>query len=450
MELAGKRVVVVGLAGSGVAAIKYLARKRAVIAATDVKSAAELGGPLAEIASLKVELALSGHPEKIFADADLVVVSPGVRRDLPQLRKAMERGVPVLSELELAARELSAPMIAVTGTNGKSTVVSLTGEIMKEALGKDRVFVGGNLGTPLTEALEMPGPLAAAVVEVSSFQLEFADSFHPRVAVMLNITSDHLDRYRDFDDYAATKWRIFANQAADDFAVINIDDPVTARKAAGLRQRVMTTSLIKEPEHGMWLAGEVLEHRSPEGRERLAVKDVPLHGRHNLQNVMACYCAARAMGAGPEAVRAAIRRFQGLHHRMELVREWRGVRYYNDSKATNAAAVEAAVSGLERPVVLLMGGQAKGCSFTELAGRIKGRVKRVVAFGECGDQVVREMSDQLPVEGAADLGEALDVAGKAAAAGDAVLLAPACASFDQFKNYKDRGDTFRRLVMEIK
>jgi UDP-N-acetylmuramoylalanine--D-glutamate ligase len=450
IELKGKRVTVVGLAGSGLAVVKALARAGARITATDLKSAAELIGPLSEVNSLGVELFLGQNPDRAFAAADLIVVSPGVRKDMPQLLKAASRGVPVLSELEFAAERLSAPMIAVTGTNGKSTVVTLAGEIMKDALGPARVFVGGNLGTPLTEALSWQGPLQAMVVEVSSFQLEFVKTFHPRVAVMLNITPDHLDRYRDFEEYASTKWRIFLNQTAEDFAVVNVDDPVTARMERDLRARLLVTSLSPGGGAGMRLRSDTLEYRGLDGKvEEMAKSEVPLHGRHNLLNVMAAYCAARALGAGPESIRASIRRFTGLRHRMELVREVRGVRYYNDSKATNASAVEAAVSGLDLPVILLMGGQAKGCAFTELAERIKDRVKRVVAFGECRDQLAREMAGRIQVTRTDDLGQALHEAAREAKPGDAVLLAPACASFDQFKNYKDRGETFRRMVMEL-
>jgi UDP-N-acetylmuramoylalanine--D-glutamate ligase len=451
MEIKDKQAVVVGLADSGVGAAEFLARQGARVIATDRKSAAELGPALQRLRAAKVEFALGGHPDEIFARADLIVTSPGVPKDSPFFLAAQARGVPVWSELELAARAVNAEVLAVTGTNGKSTVVTLLGEIIKAARGAERVFVGGNLGTPLIELALSGGQAAAAVVEVSSFQLEFVETFHPRVAVMLNITDDHLDRYRDFAQYADYKWRIFANMTADDYAVVNLDDPVVERMAAGLKPRVLTISLTRASAWGMVRRGDALEYRAPGGSvESLAVADVPLHGAHNLINVMAAACAARAVGVSMETVAAAVRGFSGLSHRLQLVRELRGVRYFDDSKATNAGAVEAAVLGLEGPVVLLMGGQAKGCSFVELGPRLKGRVKHVAAFGECRRQLAAELGPSIRVSVHETMDEALAAAAGLATAGDAVLLAPACASFDQFKNYKHRGDVFRALVLELR
>jgi UDP-N-acetylmuramoylalanine--D-glutamate ligase len=450
LELENKNVVVVGLARSGVCVVKFLAQCGARATATDIKTEAELSAAVDEIRSAGAGLALGEHPESIFERADLVVVSPGVPKDLPQLVQVQKRGVPVLSELEFAARNVSAPVIAVTGTNGKSTVVSLIGEIMKRALGEKCVFVGGNIGNPLTELLLSKAQVKAVVIEVSSFQLEFAPALHPKLAVVLNITADHLDRYRDFQEYAETKWRIFANQGVSDCAVINVDDPVVEAMASGLKQKVMAISLEKETAPGMRLLGDVLEYRGPDGvREQVPVSDVPLHGRHNLMNVMAAYCAARYFGVEPDCIRSAVKGFKGLSHRLELIRELNGIKIYNDSKATNAGAVEAAVAGLDDPVILLMGGRAKGCSFVELADRIMGRVKQVVAFGECRDQLVKEMSGAIPVAGTCDLAEALKRAMEAADSGDAVVLAPGCASFDQFESYKERGEVFKRLVKGV-
>jgi UDP-N-acetylmuramoylalanine--D-glutamate ligase len=450
LELENKNVVVVGLARSGVCVVKYLAQSGARATVTDIKTEAELSAAVDEIKSAAAGLALGGHPQSIFEHADLVVVSPGVPKDMPQLAQAQKRGVQVLSELAFAAGRVSAPVIAVTGTNGKSTVVSLIGEIMKRALGEECVFVGGNIGNPLTELLLSRAAVKAVVIEVSSFQLEFAPALHPKIAVMLNITADHLDRYRDFQEYAETKWRIFANQEVSDYAVINADDPVVEKMASDLSQKVMAISLQNETTPGMRLLGDVLEYRGHDGvREQVPVSDVPLHGRHNLMNVMAAYCAARSFGVEPDHIRSAVKGFKGLSHRLELIRELNGIKIYNDSKATNAGAVEAAVAGLDDPVVLLMGGQAKGCSFVELADRIRDRVKQIVAFGECRDQLVKEMSGAIPVAGTHDLAEALKRAMEAADSGDAVVLAPGCASFDQFESYKERGEVFRRLVKGV-
>ena len=449
-ELKNKKAVVVGLAKSGIAAIHFLARQGARVVANDLKPAIELKESLVRLQGLPVEIVLGSHPENVFLSADLIVISPGVPQNLLSLVKAREQGVSVVSELEFAARELQIPLIAVTGTNGKSTTVSLIGEIMKRDRGTAQVFVGGNLGTPLTELLLAPDGVELAVVEVSSFQLEFVDAFHPRVAVMLNLSPDHLDRYRDFQDYAETKWRVFRRQTADDFAVVNLDDPTAAAMSKGMKPRLMTISLDQAPAFGMWRRGEVLEFRGEAATvEELLLSEIPLAGTHNLENVMAAVCAARAMGAPMTAVREAVRGFKTLAHRLALVRERGGVRFYNDSKATNVGAVEADVRGLTEPLILLMGGQAKGCSFSELAGKIAPRVKLVMAFGESRHQLQREMGDRLAVTVVADLREALAGAAAAAKPGDAVLLAPACASFDQFKDYKDRGETFARLVGEL-
>ncbi|MFO8057454.1 MAG: UDP-N-acetylmuramoyl-L-alanine--D-glutamate ligase [bacterium] len=449
MDLAGKNVVVMGLAMSGTAVVRFLSRRGANITATDLKTEADLGGPLEEIKDIRVELALGGHPDEIFLNADLVVVSPGVPRDSPPLQKALQRGIEVVSELELGFRHLDAPVLAVTGTNGKTTTVSLAGGIMKKALGEDNVFVGGNVGTPLVQACDREVPCRAAVIEVSSFQLEFAKTLKPKAAVMLNVSADHLDRYRDFRDYAETKSRIFSNQDSSDFAVINTDDPVAKNMVRNINSSLMTVSLSREPQgRGMWLSGDGLYYQGAEGKELfLETGRVPLAGRHNLVNVMAAACACFTMGAELAEARRAVESFAGLPHRTELVAEIEGVKYYNDSKATNPGAVEAAVSGMPGPLILLMGGQAKGCHFRELSERIRGKVRQVIAFGECRDQLSSEMNGLL-VQKAEDMAEALSLARKTAGPGDTVLLSPGCASFDRFNDYKHRGEVFKELVKE--
>lgn len=450
MELKNKYVAVVGLAASGVAAIAFLSKKGARIVATDLRPASELNDVLEKISGMDVKLELGGHPGRIFEQADMIVVSPGVPKDIGPLLKAKEQGVPILSELELAARHISAPMIAVTGTNGKSTTVALIGEIMKTALGEDAVFVGGNIGTPITKMLMMDTSIEVAVIEVSSFQLEFADTIAPRIALMLNISPDHLDRYRDFREYTDTKQKIFANQSNTDFAIVNVDDPLAKAMLPSLRARPVTISQCEKPAHGMWINKEVLEYRSGDGQSgEIKVSDVPLHGRHNLMNVMAAACAALAFGVGMDVVRQAVRGFSGLSHRLELVRETGGIKFYNDSKATNAGAVQAAVTGLSEPIILLMGGQAKGCTFSELARNISRRVKQVVTFGESAESIRSDMNAKIKVCAVETIGQAVAEAKKTAAPGDAVLLAPGCASFDQFRDYGHRGETFKRLVMEI-
>jgi len=449
-DLEKKNVLVVGLAESGVAAARFLAKKGARVTVTDMKVADELGEMLNRIKDIGAELSLGGHPEALFENADLVVTSPGVPKDMPGIRKALAAGVPVVSELELAARHTSAPLMAITGTNGKTTTVELAGEIMSRALGRDQVFVGGNIGTPLMELPFSGRGVKAAVIEVSSFQLEFIKEFHPRVAVMLNITPDHLDRYADFNEYARTKWRIFDNQEPSDTAVINVDDPLVRHMARGMRARVMGVSLEKKPAHGMWFSGgSLLYLEDEEVSGEIPLSEILLHGAHNLVNVMAATCASMAMGAGIDHVRRALEDFEAPPHRLEYLGERRGVRYYNDSKATNPGAVEAAVRGLEGPLILLMGGRAKGLSFAEMAERLAGKVKLVAAFGEAAGRIKNEMGAKVPVEICPDLKSALEAARAGAEKGDAVILSPGCASFDQYGSYKERGDEFRRLVEDL-
>jgi len=449
MELDGKKVVVIGIADSGTSAARLLVRLGAQVIATDLKPAAELAGVLKEIDGLGVELALGGHPIELFHDADLIVTSPGVPKHAPPLAMAAERGIPVWSELELAATMVRAPILAVTGSNGKTTAVSLLGEIMKRAMGGDRIFVGGNIGTPLSDLVLSGSEADFAVVEVSSFQLEFAPNFHPKVAVMLNVTPDHLDRYRDFEEYVEVKSRIFQNQTEDDYAVINQGDPLVAGMAEGLRATALGISLAVPQQRGMWKNGDGLRYSGPGGEGRIDLAEVKLFGAHNLFNVMAASAAALAIGVSLSAVREAVSAFKGLPHRLELAREWKGIKFFNDSKATNAGAVEAAAGGLGGPVILLMGGRSKGCSFKELGGRIKHNVRSVVAFGESAGQIEQEVGGELEVSVTQDLTTALDKAVSAASPGDSVLLSPGCASFDQFDNYKERGDLFKRLVGEL-
>ena len=451
MELEGKRAVVIGLAGSGEAAIKLLHKKGALISATDIKKEEEIDRAVLETAkNYGAELFLGGHPGEIFERADFVVVSPGVPKDLPQLAAARAAGARVISELEFAYSESDVPAIAVTGTNGKTTVVTLIGEILKEAYGEGRVFVGGNIGTPYAELALDDEVREAAAVEVSSFQLEFVDEFRPPVAVLLNITADHLDRYSGFEEYADVKMRIFANQGGSDFAVVNIDDPEVAKRAPSIKSKVLEVSLEKRPETGMWLNGDVMEFMEDgEVRTKLEVADVKLHGSHNLMNVMVSVCAAKAFGVDFDKIKKAVLSFNGLPHRLELVRELDGVRYYNDSKATNAGAVAAAVTGLSGGLILLMGGQAKGCSFAELQELFREKVRLVVAFGECREQLSDELGMSTRVEIVDNIEEAVKTAAGEAESGESVLLSPGCASFDQFTSYKHRGETFRRLVMGL-
>ncbi len=461
MDLKGKRVLVVGLGKSGLAAARFLAQEGARVTVNDQKPESELDSALAELKGLNMTRVLGAHPEKIFLAADLVVTSPGVPRSLPGLKQALRQGIHVISELELAFQFLfaSSPrphacnLVAVSGTNGKTTVATLLGDIFRKQYGEG-VFVGGNIGAPLTELLIKGKRVELIVCEVSSFQLEFIEKFKPRVAVMLNISDDHLDRYRDLDEYAEVKSWLFKYQGHEDYAVLNARDPLVARMAEKI-----PASLIwfgdEKLRPGVFMRGREIIFIGPQEDEvRIPVSEIKVPGEHNIENILAAAAAALALAVPAQAIQDATAEFKGLPHRMEYLMEESGVRYYNDSKGTNVGAVQRAIQTFSRsegsggPVILLMGGQAKGCCFKELKPSLRGRVKAIMAYGESRDQIARELESpaDYDIQVVLNLEQAIRRARERARQGDVILLSPGCASFDQFRDYKDRGDTFRRLI----
>lgn len=451
LPLAGRRVLVVGLARSGVAAARLARARGARVTATDRRAASELGPTLRELGG-EVELALGGHDSDHFTRADLVVVSPGVPLSLPEIAEARRRGVPVMGEVELAARLLPGlPLVGITGTNGKSTTTALTGAL----LARDRrVFVGGNLGTPLSELVLSGEPVEAAVVELSSFQLEGVEQLRPRVAALLNVTPDHLDRYPSVDAYALAKARLFMNQQPEDFAVANARDARTVALAGASRGRLLSFGFgPPEPRSarapGTGAPGEVWLGVGEGTPERYLVRSRALRGRHNLENAMAAALCARLLGVPGAAIQGGLDAFPGLPHRLELVRERGGVEWVNDSKATN---VDSTLVGLAafptgRPhVVLIMGGRGKRAPYAPLRPLFEGRVKALLTLGEDSGTVERELGGLAPTERVGTLAAAVVRAAELAATGDVVLLSPACASYDQFQSYEHRGESFRQLV----
>jgi UDP-N-acetylmuramoylalanine--D-glutamate ligase len=452
LRLAGQRVLVVGLARSGVAAARVALARGARVTVTDRRAATELAPAVAELGS-SVQFALGGHDPADFTGADLVVVSPGVPLALPEIQAARRQGVPVWAEVELACRLLPpVPLVGITGTNGKSTTTSLAGALLDR---DRRVFVGGNLGTPLCELVLADREVDAMVVELSSFQLEGVERLRPKVGAFLNLTPDHLDRYRDLADYGQAKARLFMNQQAGDHAVANARDPRTLALAGASRGQLLTFGFgdpaprgARAPETGggFWLA------HAPGAPERYALRSRALRGRHNLDNAMAAALCARLLGVPGAQVQAGLDAFTGLPHRLELVRERGGVEWVNDSKATN---VDSTVVGLAafppgRPhVVLILGGRGKRAPYAPLAPLFAGRVKALLTLGEDAPTIERELSAAAPTERAGTLEAAVRRAAALAGEGDVVLLSPACASFDQFKNYEQRGEAFRRLVQEL-
>jgi UDP-N-acetylmuramoylalanine--D-glutamate ligase len=446
--LAGKRVLVVGLGRSGIAAAVLCAARAARVTVTDKRPAIDLVGALARLPA-GIAQELGGHRRESFLDADLIVLSPGVP-EIPELSDARAAGVEITGELELASRFVAAPIVAVTGTNGKSTTTTLIGDMLR-ATGRP-TFVGGNLGEPLAEAVGTPAAEAGGfcVVEVSSFQLETVEAFHPRVAVLLNITPDHLDRYEGMEGYAAAKARIFAAQGDGDFAVVNFDDPLSVRASAAGRARREGFSIVDTLASGAWLGGPLMVKLPAEGPESYPA-DLPwlLGQRHNQANALAALLAARLAGASPEEARQGLVAFRPLAHRMELVAEVGGVAYYDDSKGTNVGAVVAALDGFPRPVVLIAGGRDKGGDYAPLAGAL-GRVGRAaVLIGEAAAKMEAAFQGVLPVERAETLEDAVETARRLARPGDAVVLSPACSSFDMFRDYAHRAEVFRSSVARV-
>ncbi len=438
---AAKRVVVVGLGASGVAACRLLARRGASVTAMDAKPAERLSAEARALTSAGVELSVGGHDGAALDRADLVVVSPGVPM-FAELSRVEARGTPIWGEVELAVRSLAhpAPVVAVGGTNGKSTTTSLVGELL--AASGARVFVGGNLGDPLADQADER--FDVVVLEVSSFQMERVDRFRPRACALLNISEDHLDRYEDFDAYARAKGNAFARQEQDDLAVVPVGDAVCAREAARGRGRVVTFGAGGD----VHVTPETIEFRSKNVTFRRS--EVALSGGHNALNVAAALALTLPFDVTESAMRGVLATFRGLAHRMVLVRELGGVRYYDDSKGTNVGAAVTAVRGVtEDKVVLVCGGRDKGGSYGPLVDALRERGRAAVVIGEASDLIASAIGDAVPVRRAASMHEAVAAARELARSGDAVLLSPACSSFDMFKDYKERGEVFTRAVEEL-
>ena len=451
MELSARHIVVVGLARSGLAVARFLKESGAQVTITDRAAKADLGGFVDQALALDIDLELGGHQEATIQSADLVVVSPGVPHTLPVFQAARNRGIELIGEMELASRFIRKPIVAVTGTNGKTTVTELVGRMLAES-GK-KVFVGGNIGNPLVEIAGKDAGLDVIVAEVSSFQLDTMATFHAHVAVLLNITPDHLDRYTDFEAYGRSKSRVFENQGVSDFAIYPVDDPRVRKYCQGIaggRLPFYSRSAHEgPPTSGAVITSSQIVVTIPDKVEGIIdLGRTGLAGPHNMENIAAAGLAALAAGGTLEGVQSALDAFQALPHRIETVRTLRRIRFVNDSKATNVDAVIRALECFDGPVVLIMGGRNKGYDFTTLRDPVQRRVKKLIAIGESADEILNALG-RAPAGGgekAADLEQAVLRAYESASAGDTVLLSPACASFDMFASYAERGDRFRRLV----
>ncbi len=450
MSFDNKRVLVVGMGRSGAACARFLNGRGGRVTVTDGATGPAMTAAAAELRDLGVTVELGGHPAGLFKTADMIVISPGVPHTLPPIARAAQNGVPVMGEIELAFRFIEDPIIAVTGTNGKTTTTTLIGEMIRRS--GLSVFVGGNIGTPLIEYVASGARRDRVVVEVSSFQLDTIARFRPRVGVLLNITADHLDRYDDFAAYARSKGRLFENQTRTDVAVLNGADPEIFRLSGHLAAQKWFFNPRHAEDDGIFLEGGAMKVRI-RGREDIVMdlSSNPLTGRHNLENIAAATLAAMAAGSNVSGIASALKHFAGLPHRLMFVTTVGGVRYFDDSKATNTDAVLRALEAFDSPVVLIMGGRDKGGGYEVLRDAVKKGVKGLVLIGEAGDAIARELGDCCDgrVSRVSSMEAAVLQARDWAGEGDVVLLSPACASFDMFTSYAHRGEMFCRAVAEL-
>ena len=450
MELTNKRVLVVGLGKSGKSAALFLRDRGARVTVSDVRSAEALAGEIPALLDAGIMVETGGHGLLTFRRQDLIVVSPGVPCDTPELKQVRAFGLPIIGELELASRFLQGQIVAITGSNGKTTTTALLGKIFAGAGGP--TLVGGNIGTPVIDLIAKSTPQTTSVLEVSSFQLETVAEFRPHIAVVLNITQDHLDRHGSFENYAAMKARITAQQTPEDFFVLNAEDKPTQMLAAQTKAQVFWFSGRRAIKQGAFVHGESVVFLPREGARPepvMPLAEIPLKGAHNVENILAAVCAARLGGVSSESIRASVAGFKAVEHRLEFVASVRGVAFFNDSKATNVDATRKALEAFPGGVHLILGGKDKNSDYTELADLLRARVKIVYTIGSAAEKIERHLAGVVKIVSAGTLDSAVRQAAQSAVPGDVVLLAPACASFDQFTSYEHRGRVFKELVQGL-
>jgi UDP-N-acetylmuramoylalanine--D-glutamate ligase len=450
MELKNKRVLVVGLGKSGLSAAMFLRSQGARVTVSDTRSAVALAKEIPALLEAGIMVESGGHGLLTFRRQDLIVVSPGVPMDTPEVKQVVAFGLTVIGELELASRYLQGQVVAITGSNGKTTTTTLVGKILSDAGVPTQV--GGNIGLPVIDLVAKSTPETMNVLEVSSFQLETVEEFHPRIAVILNITPDHLDRHGSFEKYVAAKERIFERQGPEDTLVLNGDDRVTQMCAARAKSEVFWFSGTKAVRKGAFVRDGVIVWVEKEGgvtEPVMPVSEVHLKGAHNIENVLAAVCAARLAKVSAESIRASVASFTAVEHRLELVRKLNGVEFYNDSKATNVDATMKAVASFSKGIHLILGGKDKDSDYGLMAELLKERVSAVYTIGSAAEKIERQLHGVVKMVAAGTMQTAVAEAAKAAVAGDVVLLSPACSSFDQFENYEHRGRVFRQLVNEL-
>jgi UDP-N-acetylmuramoylalanine--D-glutamate ligase len=448
LNFRGKKIAVLGLARSGIAAAKLAAKMGAKIILSDSKTKVELGDKLKEIKNKNIEIETGGHSEKILKGTDLIILSPGIEPDIPVLKKATLKGIPVLSEVEIAWQLLKTPLIAITGTNGKTTTTTLIGEIIKNS-GRE-VQVAGNIGTPLTSIVGKISSRGIVVAEISSFQLETIDKFKPWISLILNITPDHLDRYPNMNEYIKAKERVFENQDAENFLILNADDPLASSMAGKAKCRVVFFSRRKKLKQGIFVKdNNIISLLDDKPQFSCPVDSIKLPGPHNLENVLAAVAAALLSGVVHKAIKKTISSFNGVEHRLELIGEIEGVKFFNDSKATNVDSTLKALESFQQPIILIAGGRDKGSPYLPLKDLVAQKVKALVLLGEAAGKIKRELENYSRVYMVRDLKDAVQTSARLAVKGDIVLLSPACSSYDMFKNYEQRGREFKKFVREI-
>ncbi len=442
MELSGKNILVVGLGKTGIETVRFLLKKGAEVRASDLTPFEKLPEEAKEFQKRGVKIEAGEHRNETFLWADMIVLSPGVPFGLPPVKEALDRGIEIISELELAWRFINKPVIAITGSNGKTTTSSLIARILR-ASGK-RVFLGGNIGTPLIQIAEEDKEFDFLVLELSSFQLQGISTFKPYIGLLLNISPNHLDHHKSFDEYVESKIRLFSNQTHLDWAVYNCDDAVVKENSSKIKSRRVPFG--KTPiEGGVFFDGTYLRF----GEELYDPRAMKLIGVHNLENAMAAIASTRILGCEPELVESEIVKFDPLPHRTELVGEVREVRFYNDSKSTSPGATLRALESFPRPIILIAGGKDKGVSYGVLKDTIHKKVKLLILFGESRVRMRRELGGEVETALASSLEEAVDKAIRYLSKGDTVLFSPACSSFDMFNSYEERGRRFKEIVQNI-
>ncbi len=448
MELKGKKILVVGLGKSGLAAALFLRRRGAQVTVSDLRSAQALSKEIPSLLEAGIVVEAGGHGLLTFRRQDLIVVSPGVPLSTPELAQVRRLGLPIIGELELAARFLKGKVLAITGSNGKTTTTTLCGEIFSAAALNP--LVAGNIGLPVIDVVDRSTDAGWSVLEVSSFQLETTESFHPHVAVILNITPDHLDRHGTFENYVAMKEKIFANQTGEDYLILNGDDPIVQQAAGRTKSQVLWFSRSKIVRCGAFLLDGMVMFRPTEQGKPIPVlplAEIPLKGDHNIENVLAAVCAACVAKIPTQTIAQAVAAFQAVEHRLEFVAAIHGVDYYNDSKATNVDATAKAIASFPGNIHLILGGKDKNSDYTQLNALLRARVKAVYTIGSAAEKIERQISGVTRIIHTGTLEAAVDQAAGQALAGDVVLLAPACSSFDQFENYEERGKVFKQAVL---